>query len=76
MKELSNRGLALLNTMRETLTNSNIFNSCAISKMMSESLSGLGSLRPGVLMGMTGNSFLLALLELTGTPPGHLKNKK
>ena len=61
--------------------NINELHSSAISKMMTESLSGVGSLRPGVSMGMKGNSFLPALLEqesmleLTGTHPGDLKNK-
>ena len=43
--------------------NINELHSFAISKMMTESLSGVGSLRPGVSMGMKGNSFLPALLE-------------
>lgn len=43
--------------------NINELHSFAISKMMTESLSGVGSLRPGVSKGMKGNSFLPALLE-------------
>ena len=43
--------------------NINELHSSEISKKMTESLSGVGSLRPGVLMGMKGNSFLPAMLE-------------